>query len=229
MEMTNKNKIIMSAVAIVVLVALYIAFDKRSKEEEVVINNNENTATSTLTQTLPSGVKYTIVPLGESDNVPQPMPNLDRVLVKSTFAVNVSQEEIASASPKIKEIQTFLKTNPSVFVAWVDLGAYQKSAGDYDGAVISWEYASKLAPKEFVAFGNIGNLYGLYFKNMAMSDLYYRKAISRAPDESYLYAQLAEIYQYTGKNISKAKAVLNEGLKAIPNDPNLTFLLSELE
>ncbi|MES3004925.1 MAG: tetratricopeptide repeat protein [Patescibacteria group bacterium] len=230
MEMTKTNKIILSAVAILVLVGLYVLLDGRSRGVEEGIGNNEAVATTTGNKvTLPSGVEYEIQKIDSPTSVPKPIPNLDRVLVKSSLAVNVSAQEISSAAPKIKELQDFLKTKPEVVAAWIDLGSYQKSAGDYDGAIISWEYASKLDTKNFVALGNIGNLYGLHMKNVGMSDTYYRRAIARAKGESYLYAQLAEVYQYVGKNITKAKAALNEGLKAIPNDPNLTFLLSELE
>lgn len=229
MEMTKRNKIIISAVTVLVLLALYVALDRRGKEEVVPVDSG-STATSTtetIKEKLPSGVEYSIEPI--TGSAPTPVPDLDRVPVRSQYATSVTETDISNTLPKIKELQTFLKANPTVFAAWVDLGALQKNAGDYDGAILSWEYASKLEPKDFVALGNIGNLYGFYIKNVGMSDTYYRKAISRAPGESYLYAQLAEVYQYIGKNIGKTKAVLNEGLKAIPNDPNLTYLLMELD
>ncbi len=235
MEMTKINKIILSAVAVMVLLALYVAFDRGAKEEVLPLDNLENTeGTATTTETTivttPSGVEYTIEKVDtNTDNTPKPVPDLNRAVVKSQYAVGLPDADADRVVGKIKELQTFLKTNPTAVGAWIDLGAYQKTAGDYDGAIISWEYASKLAPLSFVSLGNIGNLYGFYIKDVAMADVYYRKAISRAPGESYLYAQLAEVYQYTGKNIGLAKAVLNEGLKAIPNDPNLEFYLSELE
>jgi len=230
MEMTNKNKIILGVAAVLILLALYFVFDGKSKTSEVV-ENTEPVATSTgnITEYNVDGVTYQVEKLDPASSIPKPIPDLNRVLVKSPKATAVTESDIASASKKIKELQDFLKDNPSVFPAWLDLGAYQKSAGDYDGAIISWEYASKLFVTDSVSLGNIGSLYGYHINDMAMSELYYKKAISRAPGQSYLYAQLSEVYLYIGKSEAKAKAILNEGLKAIPNDPNLTYLLSELD
>jgi tetratricopeptide (TPR) repeat protein len=167
--------------------------------------------------------------VNSTTSIPKPIPDLDRVLSKSPLATMVTAEDVSRSGVKIKELQTFLKSNPSVFPAWIDLGAYQKNAGDYDGAIISWTYASKLLPTDYVALGNIGNLYGFFMKNPEMSANYYKQAIKRDPRQSYLYAQLAEVYEYIAKDKNKAIAILKEGLKAIPNDPNLTELLRNLE
>lgn len=234
MQMTQRNKIILSAIAVIVLVGVYILFDRRSggiedgNNEPIATTTIDNTASSTTGNTKVTG-GYTIeqVPIEEGQGVPQPIPNLDRPITISSNAM-VTPQATASATPVIKSLQASLKKNPADFNNWIGLGIAQKEAGDYQGAVISWTYASKLAPSDYISLGNLGNLYAYFIKDNAMAENFYKQAIAKGPLQANLYTQLAEVYVNIFKDTAKAKAIVEQGLIKLPNDANLLQLKASL-
>ncbi|MFZ2621441.1 MAG: hypothetical protein WAX85_02700 [Minisyncoccia bacterium] len=216
MQITRKHKMIASSTVVVVLVIGYIAFDLKSKK---AMNDEQLTVTKVATTT---GVTYKVenVTNEKVSQVPKPIPDLDRYLVRSSMA-NPSENDSLIATQKIKEFQALLKKDPMYFPGWMDLAMYQKLGGDYEGALISWKYAGKIAPKDFVSIANIANLYAYFIKDNGMAEEYYKMAIEKAPTESYLYTQLAEVYRDIFKSTAKAKAIVDQGLSKIPNDPTL--------
>ncbi len=226
MQLTNTHKIIISALAVVVLLGIYIVFDRKSKNEsDTSFIEDNQTATTTDTN---NGLGYKIEQIKPGDEIPKPIPDLNRSVTQSPKA-NVSQADISSATLKIKQLQGLLKDNPASFAVWLDLAMYQKMAGDYDGAIISWKYASRVRETDYVALANIGNLYAYYLKDNAQAEIYYKQAISRDPTQSYLYAQLFEVYRDIFKDLDKARAILKQGLSKIPNDLNLLDLQYSLD
>ena len=221
MQLTKIHKTVISILAIIILFGGYIYFDRKSKMEAPVITNVTQTATTTGSQIITDsqGLTYTITPISNEtvSNIPKPIPDLNRSVIKSPGA-NVLEANTVSSTIKIKELQSALKTDPKSLANWIDLGLYQKLGGDYDGAIISWKYASRLVPTDFVSLGNIGNLYAYDLKNATQSEIYYKQAIARAPKQGYLYYQLAEIYRDFFRDNAKARAILDQGLSRIPGD-----------
>jgi Tetratricopeptide repeat len=230
MQLTKTNKIIISIVAIAVLFGAYILFDIKSKEQGTDTGTNQvSTTTDVVVGTNITGQgNYTIerVPINEG-RVTQPVPDLNRVSVPAKGVV-VSPEGKARTDAEIKSLQMVLKKDPTDFTSWLSLGLYQKLAGDYDGAVISWVYASKIAPGDYTSLGNLGDLYAYFIHDNGQAEVYYKEAIMRGPTQSYLYVQLAEVYQNVFKNLDKARAIVSQGLSKIPNDPNLLQLKASL-
>jgi tetratricopeptide (TPR) repeat protein len=232
MQLTKTHKIIIGIVFIIILFGLYMVFSKQIKQGVDDLTNK--TATTTTTD-LGNGVvvrgngDYTIeqVPIEET-TVPQPIPDLTRVSVAEEGA-RITAEAKTLATEKIKTLQTQLKTDPSSLPEWLDLGMYQKMAGDYAGAVISWTYAAKLSPTSYLPSGNLGDLYAYFFKDYSKSVMYYKEAISKGPTQVYLYVQLTEVYRDLVKDVAKAKAIVEQGLSKIPNDPNLLQLQESLK
>lgn len=231
--MTQRNKIIISALAVIILLAIYIAFDRRDKKG-VDTNTNQPVATTTSSGSNPietggSGA-YTIekVSFGEGPGVPQPIPDLDRPITISSNAMVTAQATTAS-TPVIKSLQASLKKNPADFNSWIGLGMSQKEAGDFEGAVISWTYASKLAPNDHISLGNLGNLYAYFIKDNAKAEMYYKQAIAKAPMQVNLYTQLAEVYVNFFGDKAKALAIIEQGLKQLPKDPNLLQVKASLQ
>ncbi len=204
------------------------------------ITQTENPGTNTLiTATTTDGTTvkiqgntngYTIeqVPIIEGKTIPQPIPDLNRAVTVSAGAV-ITAEAKALATQKIIMLQTLLKKEPTNNLNWIDLGIYQKQAGDYDGAVISWKYASRLSPKDFVSPGNLGNLYAYYLHDNAQAEIYYKKAIANGPAQVYLYIQLAEVYRDVFRDLDRARAIVNQGLTKIPNDKSLLEFQANLK
>lgn len=219
---------------VLILVALYMVFDRGGKKDKVAEENSFFTTTPEIKKedfsiTGTGDYKIEQVPINdERGGFPSGMPNLDRQI---SFATNINFEESVKGTltAKIKGLQSTLKADPTNFPAWIDLGIYYKMIGDLNGAIDIWVYATKLSPTDFVSRGNLGNLYAYNLKDMVMADVYYRQAISKDNSQIYLYVQLAEAYRDIGNNKSKALEVVNQGLTANPNNPVLLNLKESLE
>ncbi len=232
-ELTKIQKIIISAVVVAILLAIYIAFDRKSNIKKV--DNTETTSVSTSTDSTGNinaqGTgSYTIkqISVDTIDEIPKPIPDLNRVSVSATGAI-VLPEVKSAAEQKIKMLQAKLKENPAYIEAWIDLGTYQKMAGDYDGAVISWKYASRLSPTDYISLGNLGNIYAYFLKDNGQAEVYYKQAISKDPKQVYLYIQLAEVYRDVFKDLDKARAIIDQGLSKVPNDQSLVEMKNLLK
>lgn len=229
MEITKRNKIIIGIVTVIILLAIYIVMDKSLRLSTNVKDDSVATTTQNNSGVLTQGTgDYKIEQVSLTSNKPSiAIPDLNRKLVLYSGAI-VAPEAKAEAIDHIVFLQTRLKKDNKDFPAWIDLGIYQKQAGDYEGAIISWKYASAIAPSDFISLANLGNLYAYFIKDNGMAEVYYRKAINNGPNQSYLYSQLYEIYRDIFNDSSKAKAIINEGLSKIPNDPILVQLKNSL-
>ena len=235
---TKRQKIIISIVAVIALLGAYIVFDRKfktsnlSSTSEIIATSTTTTTTTTdsdnkIVTTSNGNYKIEQVSTTGSPEVSQLIPDLNRPATPLGSA-NVAPESKAMTKEKIPLLQARLKKNLKDFPAWIDLGIYQKMAGDYQGSVISWVYASKLSSTDFVSLGNLGDLYAYFLKDKIKSEMYYKQAISKAPTEAYLYTQLADIYRYVFKDLDKARTIINQGLSKIPNDANLLQMKASL-
>ena len=239
MQITKTHKIIISIVVLAILLGAYILIDTKSRKQSEVPNIiNEATTTQTSTGTIETSTgitnvvgtgNYTIEQVGgtEGKGVPQPVPDLNRKVTVSAGAM-VSAEASTFATEKILALQAQLKKDTSDFKAWINLGIYQKMAGDYQGAILSWKYAGRLSPTDYISLGNLGNLYAYFLKDNGQAEVYYNLAIKNGSTQAYLYTQLAEIYRDIFKDLDKARTIVNTGLSKIPNDPNLLQLQASL-
>jgi len=233
MQLTNTHKIIISIVIVIVLLTIYIFFDGKSPGQDQLIRENQiSTSTAIGSNNIGitsegGGYKIEQVPITEGKGVPKPMPDLSRP-VFFDISISLTPEIKTMITERITGMQTELKKNASNFSAWLDLGTYQKMGGDYAGTILSWEYASRLAPADYISLGNLGNLYAYFLKDSAKAETYYKQAIARGPMQAYLYVQLAEVYRDINKDSTKALAIINTGLSKIPNNPDLLQLKSSL-
>lgn len=244
--MTTTHKTLIGIIVAVLVIggAVYMIKGKSDTDIGLLGENQNQTATTsngstTGTSTIPgtnivvqgaNGASYTIepVPFSEGQGVPQPIPNLDRPVAPAGSAT-VTAEAKAAAAVKITSLQSRLKKNPADVLAWIDLGMYQKQAGDYQGSVISWQYAGKLSPADYVSRANLGNLYAYFLKDNGQAEMYYKQAIAKGSTQAYLYTQLAEVYRDVFGDKEKALAIVNQGLSQIPNDANLLQLKASLQ
>ncbi len=241
--MSQTNKIAISALVVIILLGIYIAYDRNSKTglgnaslATTTLSNVNSTSSSVAlasssktakTGTLNSS-QYTIEQVPAVSKPKVTAPSLDRP-VTFLASLNLSTEAKASIAGKINEIQETLRKNPTDLSSWLDLGIYQKMAGDYQGSLLSWGYVGAVASKDYVSFANIANLYAYYLHDNGLAEINFRKAITNGPTHSYLYIQTAEMYRDVFQDMSKARAVIEEGLKAIPNDPALLEFKANLK
>ena len=132
------------------------------------------------------------------------------------------------ATSKILTLQTQLKANPNDPSGWIGLGIYQKMAGDYQGAAISWTYASRLNTKDYVSLADLADLYANFLHDNTKAEMYYKQALQNGPTQENLYVQLAEFYQLDLADKTKALATVNQGLTALPNNANLLQMKADL-
>ncbi len=219
MQLTNLQKFLIGVVALVALITLHIILTKNTDVPAQVIGT-EATSTS---QKIP-GTDFVIQGNGDYTITAVPsetiaIPDLNRrVIFGSTIALSDEAKKILI--DKIVSLQASLKKDPKNVTNWIQLGVDQKIAGDFEGAVISWKYAGDVS-NDSISYGNLGNLYAYYLKDRSTAEAYYKKAISRAPTQAYLYIQLSGVYKDVFSDISKAKSIIDEGLGKIPNDKSL--------
>jgi cytochrome c-type biogenesis protein CcmH/NrfG len=228
----NTKRTIIILIATIIIIGGALAFfmmKKKAAEPAAGTSVTEATTTSGTRIVAQGNGTYTItqVPLNEGKGVPQPMPDLDRKVVFTNASLPADQKIVVSQ--KISTIQADLKKNAANFPDWINLGMYEKMAGDYQGTILTWQYAARLAPSSYIPLADLGNLYAYFLNDTAKGEDYYRQAIAKGPDQSNLYAQLAEIYRDSDKDISKAKAIIDQGLSKIPNDPGLLQFKASLQ
>ncbi len=153
------------------------------------------------------------------------VPNLaGPIVIPKQFPSDVA----LSAEKHLKETITALASAPGNATLWADLGFSRKGIEDYKGAAEAYEYALKLVPTNAIFADNLGVLYGDYLKDYSKAEQNFRLAITLDPKADYRYLRLFEFYRYSLKNIEKAKAVLEQGNKAIPGNPSFTTLIESL-
>lgn len=231
--MELQKKYIMIGAWILLLIVVGFAFVYQNKKVKKVETNTEENASTTIvelgdgvTAAIPKGYTLEKLPETTQTSVPKPIPPLSRQVV---FQANIDAAVKTTIQTKVAELQASLLKNPKQFNAWIDMGVYHKVAGDYEGAKIYWDYAGKLAPTDFISFGNLGNMYAYQLKDMVKAEQYYNQAIKNAPTQIYLYFQLAEAFRDVSKDIPRAKAVVERGLVANPGNTELLALRDSLK
>lgn len=195
-----------------------------------------NTATSTVgttTSVTSNGLTLdttgkghvTIEPVSVGSIKLPPLPALDTPLV---FPKNMAQDARTAYTQRITQASAALKKNPKDAEAALELGLYRKVIEDYKGAEAAWIYVTLIAPTDYTAYQNLGDLYGFYLKDYPKSEKNFLKAISLKPNDIPGYASLSSLYKnsYTEKS-SQAEQILLDGLKKNPGNKDLQALLDE--
>jgi hypothetical protein len=227
MKITNVHKIIIGLL-VIILLGIGIVYERRHSSVVIPKVQTAEQGSATTTTTTGSGYQlntqgsgsYTIeqVPVTEGRGVPQPIPDLKRAVVFGNQTTTLSADAKQAMVAKITGLQAQLLKNPGYVDAWMDLGMYQSEVGDYDGSKMSWEYTAKLDPKNYVGLMNIANMYVYNLKNMSVAERYYKQAILRAPTEPNVYIRFAQAYVDLMQDKTKAIAVIDQGLKMLPNN-----------
>lgn len=240
MDTILKNKNIIIVCVIVLLLGFYFYSLGRNKDSL----NLENTATTTgynaSTTVVDLGNGLVAVGKGDfkvekinggelinsNDSLPKPIPDLNR---KTIFSKDINVETKNAIETKIKEVIDLLNKDKSNLQAWVDLSLYHKMAGDYNGAIIYLNYAGKLYPTNFISFGNLGDIYGFYIKDVGLSEMNYNIAIKNGPKQEYLYYQLASVFRDVSNDKDKARETIERGLKVLPESKFLKEFLDTIK
>lgn len=82
------------------------------------------------------------------------------------------------------------------FNAYMSAASVKKGVGDYEGARDIWEYVNSVRPKNSISFGNLGDLYANFLKNLPKSESNYLRAIENDPTDPGYARGLLELYEY---------------------------------
>ena len=125
-----------------------------------------------------------------------------------------------------------LKTNPSRVDLWLQLGVDRKIGGDYAGAIEAWNYVAKVGPTSinYVAYGDLGDLYMNFVKDYPKAEVSYKAAIAINSKVIDYYRDLSGLYvSFYKQGTGAANAIVAQGLKANPNNPDLLQLQTSLK
>src|SRR3989344_7028703 len=106
----------------------------------------------------------------------------------------LSEADRKRAEEKIKEISDLIRKDYNYTYPWYDLGAYRRVIGDFEGAAEAWNFVPLIRPDDFIAYHNLGDLYGFYVKDYPKSEDNYLKSIKNNPANIQAYLDLAVIY-----------------------------------
>ena len=173
--------------------------------------------------TIPAGATVTSV------DTTVPPPSL-------TGAINISSSLPADAQANLRTQEqtliTELKAAPTRTDLWLQLGVDRKIGGDYAGAVQAWQYVAETAPASinYVAYGDLGDLYMNFDVNYPKAEADYKAAIAIKPTVIDYYRDLYTLYTSFYKTGTSAAAdIVAQGLKANPNNPDLLQLQAQLK
>lgn len=139
----------------------------------------------------------------------------------------IPKEALQKQKDRLAELDRKLRENPEDFEAWMAVGNLKKFFNNYIGAIAAYEYAELLQPENALIHYNLANLYGLYLRDYPKAEQYYLNARKLASNYPYVHLGLAEFYRdFYQEKADQVDDVLLEGLKYIPNEPNLTLNLA---
>lgn len=98
---------------------------------------------------------------------------------------------------------------------WVMIGNMYLYAQDYDRAILAFNRASKIEPKDITAILNLGNIYEDYKMNYQEAEKYYSQAIVVFPSHADLYDRLAKLYWLKMDRSKDAEMIYLQGLDKV--------------
>jgi hypothetical protein len=145
------------------------------------------------------------------------------------IAPTVSADQAAQLQTKEATLITQLKAAPTRVDLWLELGMYRKEAGDYAGAIAAWNYVAQAGPSSinYIAYGNLGDLYQNFDTNYPLAETNYKAAIAIDPTVVDYYTDLYYLYGMEN-NPAAQSAILAQGLKANPNNSQLIQLQQQI-
>lgn len=224
----QKNALTILGIVVVVVLAYGVWHTTRSSSLPVEgTPRDEHVLNDTLREVPVGGVVekdgYTIERLPDAEASSIPTPNLARAVPVSGGDIEGSARTQAVAN--LTGLTESLSKEPENFNGWLLLGVYRNLLGDYQGAREAWEYVTKRYPQDWQAFSNLGSLFSTHLANYPLAESNLKKSIALKKDNPETYRALYAVYKAQGK-MSDAGAILEEGIRAVPNALDLVILLA---
>lgn len=115
--------------------------------------------------------------VGEVSTAPKP-PSVPPLV----FSAALPSDAKAALQTQYNTLSSQLKTMPTRVDLWLELGVVYKIAGDYNGAIVAWTYVAQGgATNNYVAYGDLGDLYLNFTHDYAKAAAAYTQALKGAP------------------------------------------------
>ena len=224
----DKKVILIVILGLIVLVGIgYYIYADSKKEETEMGNIASSTAISLegsiLNSLAEQGIKDVEIEILPPEDSTIPVPDLDSEVI---FSSSFPEEAVQILRDNIENTRSFLRKDPNLVNDWILLGTQYKVAEDFDKTIEAWNYVGFLSPNNSVSFHNLGDLYGYYLKDVQEAEENFLRAISNAPNDIYLYFKTADFYKDIMKDEVKRRAIVEQGLEANPDSPDLKNLLN---
>lgn len=228
--MQNKHALWLGiGIIVAILLAILFFFGPHSA---LAPTQNLSTQTGSTTAPLNNGVSIgttngnvTVTAVPATSGIQ--MPNLNYVVVYSS---SLPSDAVSALKTQIATLTSELKKDPSDGDNWLQLAIDYKIAGDYDAAATVWIYLTKVTPTNYVAYGDLGDLYMNFDVNYPKAEVNYKAAIAINPNVIEYYRDLYTLYMSFYKtNTTAAADIIAQGLKANPNNPDLLQLQQQAQ
>lgn len=229
MNLSQKNIVTILGVLFVVLVSAGVWSTTRAPSDDTFLPQTDNATEEILPENLEVGESteqsgYTIERLPDAPGAtPIPTPSLSRAVPQTGGDIDGAARE--QAVKNLASLTQSLSSNGDNFNGWLQLGVYRALLGDYQGAREAWEYVTKRYPQDWQAFLNLGNLFVTHITNYALAETNLKTSIQLKKDNPETYRALYSVYQKQGK-AKEATAILEEGIRAVPQAVDLSILLA---
>lgn len=226
----NKSKIVVGLVVFVVIVAgaWYMLAARSNAPQTVIIDKNMESLllpdTASSTAASDKATQPTVTPQADVALKTKAMEIVARPVVNKA---NLSATEFSAITKEIETANTMLKQDYNTDLPWLALGAYRVSLKDYDGAIEALKFLTVIRPKGYVAFHNLGVIYGYELRNYPRSEENFLKSIQNDPTNIDAYSQLVTIYKAYAPE--KIVPFLQSGIATNPQNQQLKIMLEEFK
>jgi len=160
-----------------------------------------STASTTITD-LGNGVKIqttgdvTITPVNDRTNAPKPP-----AVVALSVSADIPADVKAALETQYASYAAKIKTAPTRVDLWLQLGVVYKIAGQYSATASAWTYVAQSgsSPSNYVAYGDLGDLYLNFTHEYAKAEASYKAALALNPGNADFTAGLKAAQQAQGK------------------------------
>lgn len=141
-------------------------------------------------------------------------------------APNLTQEQINKFLTQFKNArEKVVAANFDTLQGVNELAQLKQFLGDLDGAIITWEYANIIRPKNSLSFSNLAALYHFDLHQYDKAEENYLISIANDPDDIPTIRNLFELYYYALNDNAKAEALLLGSIEQNPKEADFYSLL----
>ena len=118
-----------------------------------------------------------------------------------------------------------LTEDDHIYIRWNNIGILKKRLKDYDGAIEAWENAISTNPDQYLAFGNLADLYLFDLGEYEKAEEYYLKVLKLNQNNYTYYHGIASLYRYNlTDRADRVEYWILEGAKNNPSEAESYYL-----